>query len=129
MREILFRGKKDNGEWVEGNYGFFKSTNGKEKLCHITTEEGRAIRVDGNTVGQYTGLTDKNGKKIFEGDILKIDGSIYCVKFHNGTFGVVVKNGGYAGAIPKVANYVQDFVEIIGNIYDNPELWAGENNG
>jgi uncharacterized phage protein (TIGR01671 family) len=139
MREILFRAKAinrekgyhrtdyKNGDWV---YGLITKPY-DERFGTLSAEmrdvDGvNGIEVDYKTIGQYTGLTDKNGKKIFEGDILKIDGSMYYVKFHNGTFGVVVKNGGYAGSIPKVASYVQEFIEIIGNIHDNPKLLGGE---
>lgn len=112
MREILFRGKrKDNGEWVEGFY-LFTSENTYPviidmKCCsHIIIPE---------TVGQYTGLKDKNGTKIFEGDIVRRCDNVERV-FYNG--------GGFSPfAIPGwECTPDADECEIIGNIHDNPEL-------
>lgn len=80
MKEILFKAKRtDNGEWVEGyycRYGFV----GKEKHYIIPSyaSDLYAFEIDINTLCQYTGLTDKNGNKIWENDIVRYDGDGYC---------------------------------------------------
>lgn len=130
MREILFRGKRaDNGEWVEGD--LFKNLYGGCAIRVCETYDGDFYlddyKVAPETVGQYTGLTDKNGTKIFEGDICKNTktGENVSVKWH-GTM------AGYVWSKRKENNqYLFDFgelfraydkYEIIGNIHDNPEL-------
>lgn len=115
MREILFRGKRVcNGKWV---FGSFVSPN------MITAPMGEEIYgsdiVDPETVGQYTGLTDKNGKKIFEGDIMSGRGDTYKVMFNKGVFWI--KNSHYITRL-YVAIHIEKIDEVIGTIYDNPEL-------
>ena len=128
MREILFRGKRtDNGEWVQGypcRYGWI----GKEK-DYIIPDYASALytaEVDPETIGQYTGLTDMNGNKIFEGDIVWND--------YEEERGIVQWDNDMAKFIITFSTFTVDFdsiyggeLEIIGNIYDDPELLkAGE---
>ena len=120
MRKILFRGKRlDNGEWV---YGLLVDIL-KEcaRLRMVVNGFVKYITVKSSTIGQYTGLTDKNGKKIFEGDII-FDPETkenYIVEFDEGGF--------CAGDM-----FLQAYIsfdefdsEVIGNIHDNPELLKG----
>ena len=140
MREILFRGKRlQGGDWVEGY--FFKSDinkrareSGKATLIFtpdcdtfITVPEcHNSFMVVSDTVGQYTGLTDKNGKRIFEGDIAKVlqgkDKDIAYVGFENGAFMLYPKTGNIYERTLWEYWYNDWYVEVIGNITDNPEL-------
>ena len=133
-REILFRGEiielcKYQGQWLEG---FFGSDNGKTFIA-IQNENGlNGYFCDSKTVGQYTGLTDKNGTRIFEGDIVKITGfhttAIAAVKYgspseKSTSWGWYFDdNHGHTYHLESQA-FCRDYnAIIIGNIHDNPEL-------
>ena len=126
MMEILFRGKRlDNGEWVTGNL-FVSDTDSRTHILvgsRIFTIEWE---VDPSTIGQYTGLKDKNGKRIFEGDIAKVlqgkDKDIAYVGFENGAFMLYPKTGNIYERTLWEYWYNDWDVEVIGNITDNPEL-------
>lgn len=126
MREILFRGKRvDNGEWVEGY--LFKCWDEVYILWGMTNGSPNMIKVIPETVGQWTGLTDKSGKKIFEGDVVDCT---FCYdigqypRYSTKRRLVQYKIGGFA----PFNNCTNDPVYIVGNIHDNPELFK-ENNG
>ena len=122
MREILFRAKRtDNGSWVYGDL----LTNRKEP--EILAYKGQ-YSVDKSTIDQYTGLTDKNGTKIFEGDIIRSYGSLGDEIIHTITwddtkalYRLVNIYNSDCGHISQ--QWIDEFgKEIIGNIHDNPEL-------
>lgn len=119
MREILFKGKRvDNGEWTEGY--LFKSWNKVFLLWGMTGDCPNMEEVIPETVGQYTGLTDKNGKKIFEGDILLKGFEKVLVKWNVNQcrWGIYSNNYEICG----FNESTQGYFEVIGNIYDNSEL-------
>ena len=115
--EYYFRGKsKFNGEWFFGNL-FDKDTTGR---THITTTTCGCLDIDTETVGQFTKIKDKNGKKIFEGDIYRMGDNniLYVVVFHDSGFiGNQIGSSSYSGL-----KYWKDDIEVIGNIHDNKEL-------
>ena len=123
MREILFRGKRiDKNVWVFGNLLQLVDT---VKIKDINIMWGYIV--DKNTVGQYTGLKDMNGNKVFEGDIVRYNGTLHKVVFCNingcAFFGITMPERGeiwnFDGITPS------EKMEVIGNIYDNPELIGG----
>ena len=116
MREILFRGKRtNNGEWVEGKDIMHKTVRGKLCLANVGEDW---VSVEPETFGQYTGLTDKNGKRIFEGDVVRLPelygNGITVIRFYNGAFQASDGTWTYN---------IYGLMEVIGNIYDNPELF------
>lgn len=141
MREILFRGKSVNdGNWVEGSLVVttiepvddtpIKHYHIEDMTIGVFPNEftsGLSETVNPNTVGQFTGLTDKNGKKIFEGDVVLYPWNDqdkperFTIKFKDGQFvaSPVKETGDYWDFM--VGGYSKE-MEVIGNIHDNPEL-------
>ena len=142
MREILFRGKRiDINEWIEGYYAVSPTDSksyiyAKDYTEVDIAEDGfhvayRLIQVFPTTVGQYIGLTDKNGEKIFEGNICKFrewDNGKMCwigyVHFEHCQF---IISGGANEECPSnfhlvLSRFSPENIEVIGNIHDNPEL-------
>lgn len=120
-REILFRGKRvDNGKWIYGDL-FHRN----DELLINNYSQGFNLAIIPSTVGQYTGLTDKNGKKIFEGDILSTgnpDDYYGIVEWDEKNPGLAVSFGGLFEGFEELIFIDKVELEIIGNIYDNPEL-------
>lgn len=137
MREILFRGKRvDNGEWIEGNLFVSDTDSSTFIVCGSWTVKIE-FEVDPATVGQYTGLQDKNGKKIFEGDIVKIPtenpmlAKVICPIGNDVLYEIIKADNRiyYKLRLRRSDFHVSEYefyekwIEVIGNIFDNPELW------
>lgn len=151
MREVLYRGKRvDNGEWVYGYYYkipappvCFKEDEKvvKDKNFIILEHPNYVpdwgmprkmvqVEVEPETVGQFTSTPDKNGKKIFEGDICGCfcNTQVFIVEYCKDRCGYFfddcIKSGGCDPA-PECLGNLRDTIEVIGNIYDNPDLLEG----
>ena len=147
INKYLFRGKrKDNGKWIEGGYCY---CNNKSYIVIATqyipdtrdwdtanyyeenpVYEPTFIEVYTKTVGQYTGFDDMNDKKVFEGDIVEVSDDNGNTNFNGGGIGTVESFDGLWYINGDVQNGLYDankirYIEIIGNIYDNPEMLVG----
>lgn len=140
MREILFRGKRvDNGEWVFGSYAFEPRRKGAfgqiisdldhERHYIVSKKNYEYWEIIPETVGQFTGMYDRNGKKIFEGDIVKTYFESYTHSWEEvgvvtefcGAYGIESADGKRFRAFINESVYTRSH-EVIGNIHDNPEL-------
>ena len=129
MREILFRGKRiDNGEWVEGYYFCSRDLHREYNHKIHPLDSDWSYEIDPSTISEFTGLTDKNGKKIFEGDIIKH----YFSKRFSPSVGQVMFDDKNCKWFQKtIYNETWELhegciYEVIGNIQDNLELLEDE---
>lgn len=132
MRIIKFRGKRiDNGAW---EYGDLIENQGRNFIYHATSkttlednDDGRititAIEVDPATVGQYTGLKDKNGKEIYEDDILLDESGAYGVVWYS--MGCFCVDFGEGFDLQYFTDRIHEICYVAGNVHDNPELLKG----
>ena len=138
MREILFKAKRiDNGEWVEGNLIITPKADEDFKTIIIPFDDNNEYtegvndsdlgfetwyKVDITTICQYTGLTDKNGNKIWENDIVILGEDLYIVDWEEDDAMFALE---YVGIVEHFGNIDSKWCEVAGNKFDNPELLEG----
>lgn len=130
MREILFRGKRtDNGKWVRDSETYIRDGDGIW-LNDFSEEAGNeVVRVERETLGQYTGFRDEYGKEIYEGDIIHyLDGQCPDKEENWNCLGAVIWDKEVAcfyvvGVRSALTFEILSDCVVVGNIYDNPELW------
>ncbi len=139
MREILFRGKRTgDGAWIEGGIWiedndvfiigpirYFPDTRDWDTYEYYVKNPVYRMgknRVDPETVGQFTGLLDMNGKKIFEGDIVEVDGAVYVCRWDMGNFEFGLANAQESFGIV----YASHRIEVTATVHDNPDLLKGD---
>ena len=131
-REILFRGKRKNGQWV---YGSLVVSEGIDPAIYYEVRNKLIIQFDWcyvnpETIGQYTGLKDKNGIKIFEGDIIESNGYKHLVKYNENLAGFCAVNVKHPEDLCGInQQWINECSKVvIGNVTDNPEMVKGCSN-
>ena len=138
MREIIFRGKKDDDEWMYGSFCMdaleqfngLCGVDGFIRLYDKAKGKMQTYEVDRETVGQYTGLKGKNGKRIFEGDIVKTSDITHegVIQIPGESFEIAMRKGCWVMVAGEDWDFLEtnhECIQVIGNIHDNPELLKG----
>jgi len=129
-REIKFRGQRiDTKEWVYGFYNYTfergyisQSYDDVPYRCHYIDNDNSYYEIEGHTVGQYIGLNDKYEKEIYENDIIKRKGEIAYVVYDDSEFCLYYRRDKFPVQHGLLCKGWIEFLDVIGNIHDNPEL-------